>query len=568
MSKKQLKVKNGIAQPLGKGYYLMNGPSHEQGGIDIGKNLEVEGGEIVKLNPKSIKVLSNAKIMGDISPAEYALGGLKNGTFEDRYNKGFKYQEKFKDINGLNDDGTKARFGIKGKLMDAYYRLLGAPKDYSDERAVLRDGTITDQCAKWSNDRLQKAGLSIFGDAWTRSSNKGLKKIYSGYDVSKRPKEYNKQEVIDYVLSAADSLAKTLDVSKLKQNDIVGLYSKRSPYQRIAYEKGTNGEAQSHTGHIEIENGIPYVVHNVKSYIMKHKAEDLLGSDKPFGITSVYRKELGGEMKNKYKIGGNVNVTSTGEKIKAKYGLPSVSFTTPRLKVNDTSSIVVPDGYYKTKNGAIFKDFENKNTNRLGLTAGDWINAGVNIGGSLINLASRHSLPQRAIKYKSPIPLTAIKGKTKININPQLREIDKTINKYTDTINKNTSSSQVSLNRLRDLNLNRLDMVNKLYGQKENQETELINQDNRNLQNIINQNIQAQNIIDQKNLENEIQTTNLNRLERADAITDFVQNIAQTTGNVLSNVEKRKQFDKNLITMGLSYPNLNIDELLKVIGLK
>lgn len=104
-------VKNGIAVPLGNDYYLMRGPKHENGGIDVGENLEVEGGEILKMTPKSIKVLSNSKMLGEITPAEYALGGLNNGTFEKRFNKAFKYQEDFKDKHKLNDDGTKARFG-------------------------------------------------------------------------------------------------------------------------------------------------------------------------------------------------------------------------------------------------------------------------------------------------------------------------------------------------------------------------------------------------------------------------------------------------------------------------
>ena len=113
MSKKQIKTKGGIAKPLGENYFLMRGATHEQGGIDIGNNIEVEDGEIVKLNPKSIKVLSNAPIMKGISPAQMALGGLNDGTFEKRFNVGFKYQEKFKDVNGLKDDGTKAKFGTE-----------------------------------------------------------------------------------------------------------------------------------------------------------------------------------------------------------------------------------------------------------------------------------------------------------------------------------------------------------------------------------------------------------------------------------------------------------------------
>ena len=117
MTKRIKKVLNvtdgGRAFPIAPGYFLMKGRTHEQGGIGIGNNLEVEDGEIVKTNKKSLKVLSNAPIINGISPAQMALGGLNNGTFEKRFNQGFKYQERFKDKNGLKDDGTKAKFGTE-----------------------------------------------------------------------------------------------------------------------------------------------------------------------------------------------------------------------------------------------------------------------------------------------------------------------------------------------------------------------------------------------------------------------------------------------------------------------
>ena len=43
------------------------------------------------------------------TPAKYALRGLADNTFKDRFNKGFLYQEKYKDRNNLNDDGTKKK---------------------------------------------------------------------------------------------------------------------------------------------------------------------------------------------------------------------------------------------------------------------------------------------------------------------------------------------------------------------------------------------------------------------------------------------------------------------------
>lgn len=120
MSKRKtnnLKVSyGGIAKPLGENYFLMHGATHEQGGIGIGKNLEVENGEIVKVNRKSVKVLSNAPIMNGISPAQFALDAPGLGILKERFNTGFKYQEAYKDKHKLNDDGTKkARLGKYSK---------------------------------------------------------------------------------------------------------------------------------------------------------------------------------------------------------------------------------------------------------------------------------------------------------------------------------------------------------------------------------------------------------------------------------------------------------------------
>lgn len=107
----------GIAKPLGENYFLMHGATHEQGGIGIGKDLEVENGEIVKVNPKSVKVLSNAPIMNGISPAQFALDAPGLGILKERFNTGFKYQEAYKDKHKLNDDGTKKRCGGKKKKL-------------------------------------------------------------------------------------------------------------------------------------------------------------------------------------------------------------------------------------------------------------------------------------------------------------------------------------------------------------------------------------------------------------------------------------------------------------------
>lgn len=101
-------VAGGIAQPLGNNFFYMNGRKHSQGGIDIGPNdktgIEVEDGEVVETNGNELKVYSAQPIINGASPAQLVMGGANP-------NKVFKAQEDFKDRNGINDDGTKAKYG-------------------------------------------------------------------------------------------------------------------------------------------------------------------------------------------------------------------------------------------------------------------------------------------------------------------------------------------------------------------------------------------------------------------------------------------------------------------------
>ena len=164
-------IRGGVAIPLGANYFLMKGKTHEQGGIDIGKDLEVENGELMKIDKNNMTIVSNAPIMNGISPAEYALGGLKDGTFTDRFKEGFKYQEKYKDINGLKDDGTKANFGIFKKLFNGenkkddtkklvFNPMANTKKGYNKVKGFVRvnenDSPSKEESEKLENDIAQR----------------------------------------------------------------------------------------------------------------------------------------------------------------------------------------------------------------------------------------------------------------------------------------------------------------------------------------------------------------------------------------------------------------------------
>lgn len=105
-NKKLNVIRGGVAKqiPGMPNYYFMEGLPHELGGIDIGKDLEVENNEVVHVGKDNIKVYSSVPFLNGISPAEKVLGGYNPTTV-------FREQEQFKDINGLKDDGTKKELG-------------------------------------------------------------------------------------------------------------------------------------------------------------------------------------------------------------------------------------------------------------------------------------------------------------------------------------------------------------------------------------------------------------------------------------------------------------------------
>ena len=107
-NKKLNVIRGGVAKqiPGMPNYYFMEGLPHELGGIDIGKDLEVENNEVVHVGKDNIKVYSSVPFLNGVSPAEKVLGGDNPTTV-------FREQEQFKSINRLKDDGTKKELGGK-----------------------------------------------------------------------------------------------------------------------------------------------------------------------------------------------------------------------------------------------------------------------------------------------------------------------------------------------------------------------------------------------------------------------------------------------------------------------
>lgn len=195
------------------------------------------------------------------------------------------------------------------------------------------------------------------------------------------------------------------------------------------------------------------------------------------------------------------------------------------------------------------------------LTTADWIGLGSNVAGSLASyFASRRAI-NKMRGPSQPTLISASKLKTKYNINPQLDRIrEDKFEAYRD-IDSNTASSRVSLARKQRVRNAAGQAANELYGNKENIETNLINQDRRNQQSVRQFNAQQYNqYIDRKvafdNGIREAKVTNINNL---------FSGINAGIQDMISRYENRKALNNTIGAMRASAPNVD-DRIMRDAG--
>ena len=195
------------------------------------------------------------------------------------------------------------------------------------------------------------------------------------------------------------------------------------------------------------------------------------------------------------------------------------------------------------------------------ITAADWIGLGSNVAGSLASyFASRRTI-NKMRGPGQPTLISANKLKTKYNINPQLDRIrEDKFEAYRD-IDSNTASSRVSLARKQRVRNAAGQAANELYGNKENIETNLINQDRRNQQSVRQFNAQQYNqYIDRKaafdNGIREAKVTNINNL---------FSGINAGIQDMISRYENRKALNNTIGAMRASAPNVD-DRIMRDAG--
>lgn len=651
-------VAGGIAQPLGNNFFYMNGRKHSQGGIDIGPSdktgIEVEDGEVVETNGNELKVYSAQPIINGVSPAKLVMGGANP-------NKVFKAQEDFKDRNGINDDGTKAKYG-------------------KEKYVAKSDNTRVTQF-----DKLYNKDINIELRKSKRISNNELKEYIKSKGIHPENKKYNvitserlrktsrnKGNPYQHFIFTGDVGKQGLDVVDIKDvnseefkhifntRQHTGKYSKG--YSRKSRKFGGKDMIVSISGNVK--NGLihspsstgglrdkfavggtrinrhgrtweydeqigAYVpitnrtINRTSTYPINKSArgETIIGSDYTFrngrwsknnnvntntnkpnvdngnrrpqyyaerrlplfedgaGITSGLVRAGWSHGNNKGVSMNNTNIpslsaTKSSGKIprrgrsKSSQSTQSISTKTPPTAVYNRNlpkveasipttlpvSTNTPAQEITSSDGKGQGKFKN-------LTTADWIGLGSNVAGSLASYFASKRAINKMRGPGQPTLISANKLKTKYNINPQLDRIrEDKFEAYRD-IDSNTASSRVSLARKQRVRNAAGQAVNELYGNKENIETNLINQDRRNQQSVRQFNAQQYNqYIDRKtafdNGIREAKVTNINNL---------FSGINAGIQDMISRYENRKALNNTIGAMRASAPNVD-DRIMRDAG--
>lgn len=588
-------VRGGAAIPLkGKtNYYYMTGRKHKNGGIDIGENprtgLEVEDGEVMHVSKNEVKVFSSVPFLNGESPAEKVMKG-------DNPDKVFNAQEKYKDKNNINDDGTKKkkRMGGLSRSKDYGSKSKPYPKvkegDFAGGNRSYPIPTKSDAV-----DALRLAGLHGRSDVRAKVYNKypelrkkskagGLYSVTVNGKTKLRMFPSTGERTNDNRIKAKDGVKyKPYEDYDVVLDDTFSL-SHANSFPNYGIETGMNQE--------DINNAINRIKNDNESKSTSNNNSKSSVNNKPintFGLTNSpwytkltrniervdipeisptlglsYTPKSSNKSKstnrriNKTITNSNSNVTNNEVK--------SIPYTKSRLYIPDIDRNIPNQIYKQEKDENINKD-NNKNVIKNTLssikkfindnpnTVSDGIGLTSNILGSIISHKMNKDILNKMQYTPQPISRTATKLKTKININPQLDKMRETLSAYERNIDNNTASSRVALARKQRARLANMLQTNELYGNKENIETELINKDRLNQQAVADSNIKDYNAW----RERKAAFDNAILEKKAENDVSLIENINTGVQDIIGKRQKRKSENQTITAMALANPNLPIE---------
>lgn len=587
-------VRGGKAIPLGNNFYYMQGRKHEQGGIDLGaddKNgLEVEGGEVVHTSKNSIKVFSAVPMLNGKSPAEKVING-------ENANKVFKEQEEFKDRNNYNDDGSKKyqaggkRRYIGGNTNEARQKYFDTDKEFTDSVKVIakryninpnllasrmaKEGPIDKAINYYNNTNGEFDRREVHGRDWGlddtgNNLNEGiitLKEPYLNYYDEEFFNEKDRKVNSVYSPDWNFGISATAAELKYRRDEMKKRFPNLSDEQldaaaSAAFNRGMYGATKYIKQGRDLNEYSPFInIKKMGGQVKKNIFVELnVGGKKKLVPASSFTGE-----RQKALMGINEDIDYINTP-KYKGIIEKASITNPRLSPNNVykqlTNAAGTDGALKIKK---LNNINNKFSHAAGhfneITLGDIIGGVTNTIGSITNYNSNRRTLNN-MKYSSaPIPIQAKKLKTRFNINPQLDKIREYLKATNRDIDANTASSRVALARKGIARTNALLQTNNLYATKENAETQLLNQDNMNQQNVAARNVEMYN----RWREGKNNFDNMLLEKRAENTSDLIRGLTTTVQDIIGGVEQRRNINNTLSTIAAANAHVTA-EILKDLG--
>lgn len=642
MPKMKPKVVNGgKAVDIGNNLYYMNGRKHSQGGIDIGKNpktgLEVEDGEIVETRPDSLRVFSAQPIINGNSPAKLVMGGANP-------DKVFQAQETFKDVNGINDDGSKKRMGGKVKIrrrtnaeIDEELGLVPNKNRKAAGGFVTVNGNVIDKLvgdvpfpppptggrkkAALGTDKRDKDYVVMNGQLYQVTNDEFGETAYLPVDertpnsrlLDGRGAAARKSDRQVRAAAKRDAKASVANSSIPKGNNFIepfnpvqyratgnsagsrsknnsgsnrgftvrrGSYDTRYPdassYARDAaaqrkqvtdaasrdakgartdfrnmlevpeFTPGTYSGGNRNTG-TRSTNSAPQT--RVTPIEEAPATTAATKTSKP-ATSSAPRRRSGSSKTTKTSATATPTAAPKFASLDSMMqGLPTLSRNTPttiptRTVDGASTNAGVPDTISSPRKRLAL--FDKLDTN-------DIIGLGANLAGTIASGINTRKALNKMEAPPQPNPVIASNLKTDFNISPQLGEIEENARRMVTDINANTSSSRTRLQRLQRTRNQAQNYKNSLRGQKENIETQLINQDRLNKQGVRATNVAAMN--DWQNRSAAFR--NSIREQKASSLNNVFSGINVGLQDMLSRIENRRNYNNTLGIYDATHPNVD-----------
>lgn len=633
-------VRGGKATNIGGNLYYMNGRKHSQGGIDIGKNpktgLEVEDGEIVETRPDSLRVFSAQPIINGNSPAKLVMGGANP-------DKVFQAQETFKDVNGINDDGSKKRMGGKVKIrrrtnteIDEELGLVPNKNRKAAGGFVTVNGNVIDKLvgdvpfpsptggrkkAALGTDKRDKDYVVMNGQLYQVTNDKFGETAYLPVDertpnsrlLDGRDAAARKSDRQVRAAAKRDAKASVANSSIPKGNNFIepfnpvqyratgnsagsrsknnsgsnrgftvrrGSYDTRYPdassYARDAaaqrkqvtdaasrdakgartdfrnmlevpeFTPGTYSGGNRNTG-TRSTNSAPQT--RVTPIEEAPATTAAIKTSKP-ATSSAPRRKSGSSKTTKTSATATPTAAPKFASLDSMMqGLPTLSRNTPttiptRTVDGASTNAGVPDTISSPRKRLAL--FDKLDTN-------DIIGLGANLAGTIASGINTRKALNKMEAPPQPNPVIASNLKTDFNISPQLGEIEENARRMVTDINANTSSSRTRLQRLQRTRNQAQTSKNSLRGQKENIETQLINQDRLNKQGVRATNVAAMN--DWQNRSAAFR--NSIREQKASSLNNMFSGINAGLQDMLSRIENRRNYNNTLGIYDATHPNVD-----------